>query len=219
MTDDLTLYHPPPDERPGVTSFRTLMMDPPWDESGGGVIPRGANRHYPLVKTKHLPGVIHGSGLFEPANHAHLWMWATNNFLSDAIWLGRTLGFEYKTNVVWVKTADPATVATFDVNISRWVTRLDDLKVQMGIGQYLRGSHELLLFFTRGKGQHPSVWNDHRDVPSVIRARRGKHSAKPFESYRLVERVSKGPRVEFFARSNRDGWTSWGNDESLSEGE
>ena len=83
--------------------------------------------------------------------------------------------------------------------------------LQIGLGQYLRGSHELLLLFVRGKGQHASVWNGHRDVPSVIRGKRTKHSAKPAESYEMIERVSRGPRVEFFSRIERSGWTMWGN--------
>ena len=30
-------------------------MDPPWYETGGGKIKRGADRHYDLVKTPDLP--------------------------------------------------------------------------------------------------------------------------------------------------------------------
>jgi len=230
-TSGFALLPDVPCERPGVTSFRTLMMDPPWNEAGGGVIKRGADRHYPLVKTRDLPGVILNSGTFEPANDSHLWMWATNNFLPDALWLGAQLGFEYKTNAVWVKTRAPSP----DL-IARELTRAHDagagesfsaqsvrlseaLTLQIGLGQYLRGAHELLLFFTRGKGQAPTVWNEARNVPSVIRARRTRHSAKPVEAYELIERVSAGPRVEFFARAGREGWTSWGNESPEGEDE
>jgi len=31
--------------------FRTIMMDPPWLERGGGQVKRGADRHYPLLPT------------------------------------------------------------------------------------------------------------------------------------------------------------------------
>ena len=29
--------------------YKTIYMDPPWMESGGGKIKRGADRHYPLI--------------------------------------------------------------------------------------------------------------------------------------------------------------------------
>ena len=32
--------------------YKTIYMDPPWAEQGGGKIKRGADRHYPLMKTK-----------------------------------------------------------------------------------------------------------------------------------------------------------------------
>lgn len=188
-------------------SFHTLLMDPPWNERGGGKSKRGADRHYDLLKTKDMPGVIRGSGLWLPAEHAHLWMWVTNNYLRDGLWLMNELGFEYKTNVVWVKTANPTRLA-----LTGLVAKLRQLDLQIGLGQYIRGAHELLLFGVRGRGQHESVWEGNRDVPSVIRARRSKHSKKPTESYQLIERVSKPARVEFFARSQRPGWVSWGDE-------
>ena len=216
------------DEAIGViptVRFTTLMLDPPWTESGGGKIKRGADRHYPLVKTKDMPGVIRESGLWTPAEYAHVWMWVTNNYLADGLWLLEELGATYVTNAVWVKK--PAIVEAFSDAmrvaaaaklppgglfrlLRKEIVRLS--KPQIGLGQYLRGAHELLLFGRIGKGQHETSWGGYRDVPSVIEARRTKHSRKPEESYQLIERVSKGPRVEFFARSGREGWTSWGNE-------
>lgn len=31
------------------TKFRTILIDAPWPERGGGKIKRGADRHYPLM--------------------------------------------------------------------------------------------------------------------------------------------------------------------------
>lgn len=173
-------------------TFPCILIDPPWNETGGGKIKRGADRHYPLIKTRDIPGVIKSSGIWLPADNAHLWLWATNNKLPDALEVGAALGFEYKSSVAWIKMREG--------------------KVQIGIGQYLRGAHELLLFFVRGKGQSSDAWTGRRDVRSVIIAPRTAHSRKPVESYELVERVSKGPRVELFARSGREDWLSWGDE-------
>lgn len=165
--------------------YPCILMDPPWQERGGGKIKRGADRHYPLVPTKQMPRLIMGSGAFNPAPDCHLWMWATNSFLPDALWLMDALGFRYITNAVWVKD-------------------------RIGLGQYLRGQHELLLLGVQGSG--PAVRTDARDLPSVIRAPRGKHSVKPKAAYELIEARTHGPRLEMFARARRPGWSSWGNE-------
>jgi hypothetical protein len=47
---------------------------------------------------------------------------------------------------------------------------------------------------------------------------RGAHSAKPEAFLDLVEQVSPGPYVELFARRDRLGWDTWG-DESLGTAE
>ena len=166
-----------------MTEHRTILMDPPWQERGGGRIKRGADRHYDLVPTKDLPRVIYSSGVFDPhPEGCHLWMWATNSFLPDALWLVKALGFRYLTNAVWVKD-------------------------RIGLGQYLRGQHELLILAVRGSG--PSARTDSRSLASVIHARRGRHSVKPAESFDLIEARSIGPRLEMFARAPRPGWDAW----------
>lgn len=47
---------------------------------------------------------------------------------------------------------------------------------------------------------------------------RGAHSAKPEAFQDMVEQVSPGPYVELFARRDRLGWDTWGN-ESLGTAE
>lgn len=163
--------------------YRAIMMDPPWTEVGGGRIKRGADRHYPLVKTKDMPALIQAGDLWRPAEDCHLWMWVTNNYLKDGLWLMEELGFRYVTNAVWVKQ-------------------------RKGLGQYMRGQHELLLFGVKGRSMVPGT--DCRP-PTVIQADRTQHSKKPDEFYELVETVSKGPYLEVFARRGRPGWHSWGN--------
>ncbi len=171
-----------------MTKPATILMDPPWMERGGGKIKRGADRHYPLLRTQEMPAVIYGSGVFDPADSAHLYMWVTNNFLADGLWLMECLGFKYKTNVVWVKD-------------------------RPGLGQYFRGRHELMLFGVRGKGYDART--DTKRLTSVISAPRGEHSAKPLDAYHLIEARSHGPYLEMFAREPRLGWDSWGNDTAL----
>ncbi len=199
--------------------FACLMADWPWPERGGGKIKRGADRHYDLVgKPTDAPAVlalkmahiVRDSGLWLPAENAHAWFWYTDNYLEHALELMRALGFRYVRTFLWIKIADGHEKAEHDEAL------------RMGIGQYGRGCHEGMLFGVRGRGQAPDVWTGNRAVRSVFHAphvldAKGKrvHSAKPPDSYDLIERVSLGPRVEFFARSERPGWLSWGNEATI----
>jgi N6-adenosine-specific RNA methylase IME4 len=171
-------------------AYRCIVADPPWLEQGGGKIKRGADRHYPLMRLSDIAKTMWTAPEWRPAADCHLWLWTTNNFLIDALSLVEQLGFRYVTNMVWVK-----------VRIER------DGQLQIGLGQYLRGSHELCLFATKGKASLPAV-----APPSVIFAERTEHSQKPDEAFEVFEQVSPGPRLEMFARTDRPGWSSWGNE-------
>ncbi len=48
---------------------------------------------------------------------------------------------------------------------------------------------------------------------SVVEAPRLEHSAKPEVFYDTIERMYPGmPKIELFARNQRDGWVVWGNE-------
>ena len=49
-------------------------------------------------------------------------------------------------------------------------------------------------------------------VHSVIMEPIGAHSEKPDEAYSRMERLYGGPRLELFARKQREGWKTWGNE-------
>lgn len=165
-----------------MSEYRTILMDPPWYEKGAGKIKRGANRHYPLLKTDEIISVIKNSGAFRPAEDCHLYLWVTNNFLRDGLKVVEELDFRYITNLVWVKDS-------------------------FGLGQYFRGQHELCLFGVRG-----NLRTRDRSTPTVINARKREHSRKPDQIYEIIERCSYPPRLEMFARERRVGWDAWGNE-------
>ena len=105
-------------------------------------------------------------------------------------------GFEYKTAAfVWIKTTKDAKVITLDGDGLHW-----------GMGFATRSNTEPCLLATRG---HPLRLA--ADVHQVIIAPVGEHSEKPDEAYRRMERLYSGPRVELFARKERDGWLTWGD--------
>lgn len=191
--------------------FACIEMDPPWMERGGGKVKRGADRHYPVMTRQDIAATVLRSPVWAPANDAHLWCWATSNHLEDALWLIDALGFRYVTHAVWVKLRDGAHV---DIEVRKAVTsgrplaEVVQIGLATGLGQYLRGQHELLLLATRGAGAQ--VRTGRRDIPSVIVAPRGKHSEKPDAAYAMIEDRSAGPRLSMFSRSPRARWETWG---------
>lgn len=166
--------------------YRCIAIDPPWNERGGGRVTRGAQRHYPLLKTPDIIETILQSKCWQPANDAHLWLWSTDNHLKDGLRVMEALGFRFVRTMAWVKMRNG--------------------KPQIGLGQYLRGSHELCVFGVRGQTAKPM-----KAPSSVVLAERTRHSLKPAEAYAVMEQVSQGPRLEMFARSPRRGWDVWGN--------
>jgi len=190
-----------------MTEYRCIVADPPWAERGGGKIKRGADRHYPLMDVKQIARKM-SHHLYPDERQTlvsedgcHLWLWVTDNHLTDGLWLMDALGFLYLRTMAWVKLRDrqsPAMGSSIDSACSH---------LQIGLGQYLRGSHELCLLGRSGPTQKPS-----KAQQSVIFAERTKHSAKPVEAFELFEATSPGPRLEMFARSHRDGWDVWGNE-------
>lgn len=182
--------------------FACIAMDPPWAETGGGG--RGAQDHYDVIPDRSaILRTIVTAPEWRPAADAHLWCWTTTTSLLDGLWLVDALGFRYVTHAIWIKTS-----STKDMH--------GDPSPQVGIGQYLRGAHELMLFAVRGDGY--AVRTSARNIPSWFpapapRGENGQriHSRKPERSYEIIETRSHGPRLEMFARVARLGWSRWGN--------
>ncbi len=184
-------------------TYRCIVMDPPWEELGGGG--RGAQNHYSTMELSAIAKTVMRAPEFKPAASAHLWVWVTDNFLLDGLSLIDQLQFRYVRTFCWVKL-QRFRVRESDVGLTTLDVAADAM--QIGLGQYARGSHELCLFATRGGAMLPA-----RAPPSVLFAERNQHSRKPDACYdEWFEQVSPGPRLEMFARRARPGWGVWGNE-------
>lgn len=186
-----TLIKPIATDRAGLP-FRTVLLDPPWPENGGGKCKRGADRHYKTMRLRDVFPTVRLAPLWRIADSAHMYLWVTNNYLPAGLKLMGELDFRYVTNLAWIKDRD-------------------------GLGQYFRGRHELLLFGVRGRGF--DVRTERRDLSTVIAGEdscighpRGEHSAKPEVFHDLIEQRSQGPYLEMFARTRRVGWQCWGDE-------
>jgi N6-adenosine-specific RNA methylase IME4 len=165
--------------------FAILLADPPWRyEAPGGDTPdeREVERHYNTQEVEDIAALN-----VPAAQNAVLFLWATNPLLREALEVMEAWGFEYRTNMAWVKD-------------------------RIGMGYYVRGQHELLLIGRRGAMSPPP---EEMRPPSVVDARRTAHSAKPEAVYEAIEAmypITNAPRhLELYARSAREGWISWGN--------
>jgi len=164
--------------------YQTIYADPPWNESGGGKIKRGADRHYSLMKTKDIIALP----VPEIANdNCHLYLWVTNNFLKDGLAVMGEWGFRYITTITWMKD-------------------------RMGLGQYYRGITEHCLFGVKGKLPYKVINDKRQQGKTGFYAAKTIHSEKPIEMRQMIEKVSYEPRIELFAREETDGWDCWGNE-------
>lgn len=180
--------------------YRTIYADPPWSEFGGGVIKRGADRHYPLMHTRDICALqlraperwFHNLHVYQVSeDNAHLYLWTTNNKLLDALEVVRAWGFEYKTLITWAKD-------------------------RFGLGQYYRGQTEHCIFAVRGvlpyRTQEDGKRAQGRTLIDGFDAPREEHSVKPELMRQWIERVSHPPYLELFARREAPGWDAWGNE-------
>lgn len=167
-----------------MKQYSVIYADPPWKESGGGKIKRGADKHYPLMSTKSIIELP-----IQPLidTNAHLYLWVTNNFLIAGLDVMKAWGFTYKTTITWAKD-------------------------RIGLGQYFRGQTEHCLFGVKGVIPYKVFDGKRMQGKTLITAPRGNHSEKPEEMRRMIERVSNGPYLELFARKATPNWDIWGNE-------
>ncbi len=123
------------------------------------------------------------------ADAAHLYLWSTRrNFREGvAVAVARAWGFEPCGELVW-GLRNP------------------------GMGGFNGNGHEPILLAARGGLAWPeempagvNFWKQPYGVGKI-------HSAKPDAFLDLVESVSPGPYLELFARRQRLGWDTWGNE-------
>lgn len=152
---------------------------PPWNESGGGKIKRGADKHYPLMKTKDIIAMEPFITSISLPN-SHLYLWVTNNFLQDGLNVMKAWGYKYITKITWVKEGKP------------------------GLGQYYRGLSEDCLFGRKGMVPYKVVDGKRQQGVTAFTAPRREHSQKPEFMRQQIEKVSYPPFIEIFARPQED---------------
>jgi N6-adenosine-specific RNA methylase IME4 len=175
-----------------MTRYRTIVADPPWDVrrlSSPGA--KGFGTQAGTIKSVALPyptmTVSEIAALPVRAladDDAHLYVWTINALIEDTYRIARAWGFEPKTLLTWAKAP-----------------------MGLGPGGAYSQTSEHILFARRGRDVAQA-----RCDTTWWQWPRGRHSAKPDAFQDVVEAVSPGPYVELFARRDRLGWDTWGNE-------
>src|SRR6266849_4343115 len=175
----------------GGRKFGTILADPPWrfQNRTGKVAPEHRRlSRYDTMTVDEICSLPVG----DLANgRGHLYLWVPNALLAEGLRVMEAWGFKYKSNLVWHKV------------------RKDGGSDGRGVGFYFRNVTELVLFGVRGKNAR-TLAPGRRQV-NLLATRKREHSRKPDEQYEIIEECSPGPFLELFARGNRKGWTTWGN--------
>lgn len=174
--------------------FPLIYADPPWkwghfgeqDKENEAGKGRTPDQHYPTLTYDEIKDFrVDGKRVREISHKdAALFLWCTSANIALALEVMKAWGFEYKAHAVWVKD-------------------------RSGTGLIFRNRHEPLLYGTRGKMPGPQ-----HQPQSVFEFPRGRHSAKPAEIRRAIEKMypdfDATSRLEIFARETVPGWTPYG---------
>ena len=178
--------------------YDIIYADPPWDYGGKmqydkstiksenkgfekNIFISSASFKYPTLKLKELKQLDVNS---IAADDCLLFMWTTGPQLANAIELGNSWGFEYKTVAfVWDKMIHNP-------------------------GRYTLSQTEFVIVLKKGRLPSP---RGARNIRQLIEIKRNKHSEKPLK---VIEGITKmfpsQKKIELFARNNYEGWDNWG---------
>jgi N6-adenosine-specific RNA methylase IME4 len=158
--------------------FGCIYADPPWAYSNQGTR-ASTKQHYATMSVDDICAMPIAA---LAAEQCHLHLWTTNGFLFECPKIFAAWGFTFKSSFVWTKT-------------------------EMGIGNYWRNSHEILLLGVKG-----GLTARHRGLQSWLQTKREEHSSKPERVRDLIEALSRGPYLELFGRASVPNWTVYGNE-------
>jgi N6-adenosine-specific RNA methylase IME4 len=168
------------------SKYRTILADPPWAQQMIGKYKTIRNQRPEKMpySPMSLDEIMSLDVGSAAAPDCHLWLWTTNQFLEAGLQVMRSWGFKYLAPILWNKPS--------------------------GIGNYFVQRTQTVLFGYRKKCVFPLK----RYAPNIMQfpGYPKRHSEKPRASYKYIESISPGPRLELFGRKERDGWDVIGNE-------
>lgn len=170
--------------------FKTVVVDPPWRPSLNSEFSTDKSKAHPnkFYKTMDLKDIC---SIQPPmSKQCHVYIWCISQHVDWGYNLARSWG------------ANPIILLTWK-------------KPGLGVGRFRCNTEHILVArkgsrhgnaFGKG-GRHTQATNG-----TLFNWPRGRHSEKPSEFYAMVENLSPEPRLDMYARVQRDGWHSWGDE-------
>lgn len=174
--------------------FGVICADPPWrfrtwSETNQH---KSASKHYDLMTTDDIKAMPVAS---LAADDCCLFLWCINPMLPQGFEVLSAWGFTFKTLAFcWAKTTSRTHQS--------WAP-----KYHVGLGHWSRANVEICILGTRGRPKRLA-----KDVRQLIVEPRREHSRKPEQFFKSVERLASGPYLELFSRTEREGWSTFGNE-------
>ena len=176
-----------------MKKYKTIVVDPPWKYGVWGVGSEKSafsKKHneteipipYETMSIEEIKALNVASLADE---NCELYLWTTQKYLPDAFEVIKAWGFKYCQTLTWCKKP-----------------------MGKGQGGVYCPTTEFLILARRGK--MPKI--DRIDTTWWEVKRQMKHSKKPEFFQDLIEQVSEAPRLEMFARREREGWDVFGNE-------
>jgi N6-adenosine-specific RNA methylase IME4 len=172
--------------------YRTIVADPPWTPELGGQWGALVDKGRPQRFYDTLPLCAIRALEVPSDEQAHLYLWCLSQHVDWGFDVARAWGFEPVTMLTWCKPG-------------------------LGVGRFRCNTEHVVV--GRKGSRHGNPFGEGGRSAQATEGTwftwpRGRHSQKPEEFYDLVERISPGPYLELFARRQRLGWDTWG-DEAL----
>jgi len=171
---------------PGA-GYKCIVADPPWQPTmaiiNSPASGIGASKASPQRHYKTMTVEEIEKISVPSADKCHLWLWVLSQHIDWGYRVSRAWGFEPLQTITWCKPG-------------------------MGVGRFQCNTEHILV--CRKGTRHGNAFG--MTNGTWFNWPRGKHSEKPDEFYDLVESVSPGPRIDVFARRQREGWMVWGNE-------
>lgn len=167
--------------------YAVIYADPPWrfetwSDKGQD---RSPERHYPTMTVAEICALPVWR---LAARDCALLLWVTDPGLEAAFAVLHAWGFRY------------STVGFY------WVKRDARGPQNARLGKWTRANPEQCWLAKRGSPPRLAT-----NVDRLVEAPAGRHSEKPEEVARRIERLLPGPYLELFARRTRPSWDVWGN--------
>jgi len=164
--------------------YRTIVVDPPWpiEKILCKVRPNQIVMDYPTMTIEEIKALPISNLAMDDG--CHLYLWTIQKYLPISFEVLRGWGFTYIFTMVWHKKGG------FQ---------------PFNLPQY---NCEFVLFGK--KGSLPFL--ETKDFFTCFEGERRQHSRKPQGFYDLVSRVSPEPRLDYFSREEKKGFTSYGNE-------